>query len=108
MSETIKNESKECFCLTCACSDCGDVPCVWESNIEPMILFSETTNNKEAKPNQQRHSMYRHMTLIINDRSSGRGNRMKLSSCVVAGVKELFPNPAAVYTGHLNKEFRIG
>jgi hypothetical protein len=102
MSETIENESKERFRLTRACCDCGDVPCLWESNVDSMKLFSETTDDKEAKPNQQRHSMYRQMALIINDGPSGRGNRVKLPSCVLAGVRELFPDPAAVYTGHLD------
>jgi hypothetical protein len=43
------------------------------------------------------------MALIINDGPSGRGNRVKLLSCVVSGVRELFPDPASVYTGHVKK-----
>ncbi len=31
-------------------------------------------------------------------------NRVKLPSCVVAGMQELFSNPAAVYTRHLEKK----
>jgi hypothetical protein len=69
-----------------------------------MKLISEAQNNKEATPDQQCHSMYRQMALIINDGPSSHGNRVKLPNCVLAGVRELFPDPAAVYTGHREKE----
>lgn len=80
--------------------DCGDVPYVWETSKQHMVLFDEAQNPDEAQPNQRRHAIYRQMALIINDGPSGRGNRVKLPTCVVAGVRELFPDPKAVYTGH--------
>ncbi len=103
MSGTVEDQRNERFELTRARCDCGDIPCVWEANVESMRLFSEAWNDEEATPNQQWHSLYHQMALIINDGPSGRGNRVKLPSCVVSGVRELFPDPASVYTGHVEK-----
>jgi hypothetical protein len=103
MSGTVEDQRNGRLELTRARCDCGDIPCVWEANIESMRLFSESRNDEEATPNQQRHSLYRQMALIINDGPSGRGNRVKLPSCVVSGVRELFPDPVLVYTGHVEK-----
>jgi predicted metal-dependent RNase len=44
------------------------------------------------------------MALIINEGLSGHGNRVRLPNYVLAGVRELFPDPAAVYTGHKEKD----
>ena len=103
MSGTVEDQRNGRFELTRARCDCGDLPCVWEANVESMRLFAEARNDEEATPNQQRHSLYRQMALIINDGPSGRGNRVKLPSCVVSGVRGLFPDPASVYTGHVEK-----
>ena len=82
------------------CIDCEVFPCVWDDNQQAMKAFDEAENNDEKQPNQRRHSIYRQMALIINDGPSGRGNRLKLPNCVLMGVRELFPDPGAVYTGH--------
>jgi hypothetical protein len=97
MSGTVEDQRNERFELTRARCDCGDIPCVWEANVESMRLFSEAWNDEEATPNQQRHSLYRQMAVIINDGPSCRSNRVKLPSCGVSGVRELFPDPASVY-----------
>ncbi len=69
-----------------------------------MVLFSEAQNVEEATPKERRHSLYRQMALIINDGPSGHGNRVRLPNCVLTGVRELYPDPGAVYTGHREKD----
>jgi hypothetical protein len=100
MSGTVKDQHDGQFELTRVCCDCSNIPCIWEANVKDMELFAEAQNDKEA---QQRHSMYCQMALIINDGPSSRGNRVKLLSCVVSGVRDLFPDPDLVYTGHVKK-----
>jgi hypothetical protein len=103
MSGTVEDQPNGRFELTRAPCDCGNIPCVWEANIESIRIFAKARNDEEATPNQQWHSLYHQMALIINDGPSGRGNRVKLRSCVVFGVRELFLDPASVYTGHVEK-----
>jgi hypothetical protein len=103
MSGIAEDQRNGRFELTRARCDCGDIPCVWEANVESMRHFAEARNDEEATLNQQRPSLYRQMALIINDGPSGRGNRVKLPSCVVSSVRELFSDPASVYTGHVEK-----
>ncbi len=79
---------------------CDGLPCVWLNNKENMTLFVMTQREDETEPKHYRHAMYRQMALIINDGPSGRGNRLKLPFCVVAGIREMFPDPGKVYTGH--------
>ena len=95
---------KRRFRLIRACCDCGDVPCVWETHVDSMVLFSDAQNEEEATPKERRHSLYRQMALIINDGPSGHGNRVRLPNCVLTGVRELYPDPGAVYTGHREKD----
>ncbi len=69
-----------------------------------MVLFSEAQNEEEVTPKERRHSLYRQMALIINDGPFGHGNRVRLLNCVLTGVRELCPDPGAVYTGHREKD----
>jgi hypothetical protein len=82
------------------CIDCEEFPCLWDANQPAMVAFDEAENDDAKQPNQRRHGIYRQMALIINDGPSGRGNRLKLPQCVVDGVRNLFPDPGAFYTGH--------
>ena len=82
------------------CSDCGNSPCVWSNNERAMQEYDAAENDKDTQPNQHRHGLYRQMALIINDGPCGVGNRLKLPQCVLVGVRNLFPDPQAVYTGH--------
>ena len=82
------------------CEECDGLPCVWLNNKENMTLFVMTQREDETEPKHYRHAMYRQMALIINDGPSGRGNRLKLPFCVVAGIREMFPDPGKEYTGH--------
>ncbi len=86
------------------CVQCERVPCVWENNQEEMVNFDKANIDGDAPPNEHRHGLYRQMALIINNGPSGKGNRMKLPECVVNGVRKLFPDPDALYTGHLENE----
>jgi hypothetical protein len=66
-----------------------------------MIDFDEAEyHNKDTKPNKCHHTLYQQMTLIINDGPTGHGNRLKLPTCVLSGVRGLFPDPESNYTGH--------
>jgi hypothetical protein len=104
MSVTIEDEMRRRSQLVRACCDCGNVPCVWETDVDSMVLFLEAQNEEEATPKERRHSLYRQMALIINDGPSGHGNRVRLPNCVFTGVRELYPDPGAVYTGHREKD----
>jgi hypothetical protein len=82
------------------CIECDNLPCVWIENKDTMILFDEATHDKNTQANKHRHAMYRQMALVINDGPSGAGVRMRLPECVLAGVRDLFPDPDNTYTGH--------
>ncbi len=80
------------------CDKFGALPCVWNTNKQSMIIFTENQNEEEAKLKQQCFTMYHQMALIINGGVSGCGNR--LPECVLADVWEMFPDPDQKYTGH--------
>jgi hypothetical protein len=86
------------------CSQCQEVPCVWEHNQQAMIEFDRAKSKDDEDPNRRRFALYRQMALIINGGPSGRGNRLKLPPCVLFGVRALFPDPESVYTGHRELE----
>jgi hypothetical protein len=86
------------------CGKCNCVPCVWRSNELSMIGYDKAENDDKTKPNKCRHQLYGQMALIINGGPTGYGIRLKLPVCVVDGIRELFPDPDAVYVGHKEKE----
>jgi hypothetical protein len=86
------------------CNHCEHVPCVWERNKESMKMFDTAEHDEDTEPNKRRHALYRQMALIINDGPTGKGNRLKLPTCVVSGVRGLFPDPESNYTGHREME----
>jgi hypothetical protein len=65
-----------------------------------MINFDNAEHNEDTEVNKRRHTLYCQMALIINDGPTGRGNRLKLPTCVLSGVQGLFPNLESNYTGH--------
>jgi hypothetical protein len=82
------------------CEHCKQETCEWEEKKEEMDAYDQTicdvTTNK-ARP----HTLYRQMAIKINDgQPLGRGNRMKLPTCVVAGIRKLCPAEDGVYVGH--------
>jgi hypothetical protein len=91
-------------CDDVLCEQCENLPCVWADNQQAMVAFDQAENDEDAEPNKRRHGLYRQMALIINGGPSGSGNRLKLPTCVLTGVRELFPDPEAVYTGHKERE----
>jgi hypothetical protein len=65
-----------------------------------MVAYNQTicgdTTNKA-----RRHSLYRQMAIKINDgQPLGRGNRIKLPTFVVDGIRELCPAQDGIYVGH--------
>jgi hypothetical protein len=92
-------ESYSVFCMYCECT-----PCVWTFNEQMIIDYDKATHDEETAQNTRRHAVYRQMALYINGGPSGSGNRLKLPICVLTGVRNLFPDPDAKYTGHRDLE----
>jgi hypothetical protein len=86
------------------CNDCECTPCVWAFNEKAMIEYDKATHDEDKAQSTRRHAMYRQLALYINGGPTGRGNRLKLPTCVLTGVRNLFPDPDAKYTGHLDLE----
>jgi hypothetical protein len=99
VEEEIKKLVDEWKC-TQDCIHCDKCPCVWLKNREAMLTWDIATYDEEVEMKIRRKGIYRQMALIINDGPMGRGVRMQLPSCVVDGVRSLFPDPNAKYMGH--------
>jgi hypothetical protein len=82
------------------CEHCKQETCVWEEKKEEMVAYNQM--RCDGTPNKtRRHALYRQMAIKINDGEPlGRGNRMKLPTCVVAEIRKLCPAKDGVYVGH--------
>jgi hypothetical protein len=82
------------------CEHCKQETCEWEEKKEEMVSYNETISG-DTTNKARRHSLYRQMAIKINDgKPLGRGNRMKLPTCVVEGIRELCPAQDGIYVGH--------
>jgi hypothetical protein len=77
---------------------------MWAFNEKVMIDYNEATHDENTAQSTRHHVMYRQLALYINGGPTGRGNRLKLQTCVLTGVRNLFPDPDAKYTGHRKLE----
>ena len=71
------------------CDECGCAPCIWQEN----KVHIETDNNfllSDATNKQRRFYAYKQMVYALYSHL-GRGNRRELPSCVVEGVRGLWP-----------------
>jgi hypothetical protein len=97
--------SKDGKTYTTFCNECECTPCVWNFNEKVvMIEYDKATHDENTAQSTRRHAVYRQLTLYINGGPSGRGNRLKLPTCVLTGIRNLFPDPDAENTGHLEVE----
>jgi hypothetical protein len=86
------------------CTMCSNVPCLWIDNQPAMEAYAAAASDDNEETRKRRHGLYRQMALIVNGGPSGKGVRVKLPECVVAGIRQLFPDPDAKYTGHRDVE----
>jgi hypothetical protein len=77
---------------------------MWAFNEKVMMDYDKATHDENTAHSICRHAMYRQLALYINGGPTGRGNRLKLPTCVLTGVHNLFPYPDAKYTGHRELE----
>jgi hypothetical protein len=85
---------------TSICDDCGREACLWLSSKEEMILFNESLP-EDTESNGRRRMIFHQMAFKMNgDAPLGRGNRVQLPKCVLAGVRSLFPSADGEYMGH--------
>jgi hypothetical protein len=94
----IFSNDQKCFHIWC--THCQHVPCAWDIKERSMINFHKVQHEEDTKPNRYQHALCLQMTLIINDGPTGCGNRVKLPTCVLSGVRGLFSDPESIYTGH--------
>jgi hypothetical protein len=66
-----------------------------------MILFNESLPEDTESNGRRRTMIYHQMAFKMNgDTPLGRGNRVQLPKCVLAGVRSLFPSADGEYMGH--------
>jgi hypothetical protein len=71
---------------TMFCNECECTPCVWAFNKKVMIDYAKATHDENTAQSTRHHAMYRQLALYINGGPTGRGNRLKLPTCVLTGV----------------------
>jgi hypothetical protein len=82
------------------CEHCKQETCEWEEKKEEMVAYNQTIGGDNTNKSR-RHSLYRQMAIKINDgKPLGRGNHMKLPTCVVDGIRELCPAQDRIYVGN--------
>mmetsp|Transcript_1346 Transcript_1346/g.2115 ORF Transcript_1346/g.2115 Transcript_1346/m.2115 type:complete len:102 (-) Transcript_1346:144-449(-) len=80
------------------CNACSSKPCVWIQHQEVVLAgvehwkLMQDTNGLPYPPNERRKICYRQFTRAFHG-VLGRGERVHLPSCVIAQVREKFPNP---------------
>jgi hypothetical protein len=67
-----------------------------------MIDYDKATHDEDMAQNTHRHAIYWQLALYINGGPTGHVNRLKLPTCVLTGIRNLFPDPDAKYTGVAN------
>jgi hypothetical protein len=78
----------------------GREACFWLASKEEMILYNESLP-EDTESNGRRHMIYQQMAFKMNSNAPlGRGNRVQLPKCVLAGIRSLFPSADGEYMGH--------
>jgi hypothetical protein len=82
------------------CDDCGREACLWLASKEEMILYNESLP-EDTESNGRRRMIYHQMAFKMSSNAPlGRGSRVQLPKCVLAGVRSLFPSADGKYMGH--------
>ena len=95
------------------CKGCGQFPCIWDCNKEEYLntLYSGRVwkeanvgeiSNRVHRNRRMRNKSYQILSYLIDGRL-GRDHRKALPTCVVNGVRNMFPAADGNYTGfHLS------
>jgi hypothetical protein len=85
------------------CPHCDCEPCLWEEFREDIIgeqgeMFA-TIDQESLSPNQIRKQAYRAFVLLWKGHQ-GKGMRVRIPHCVLAGIRNVWPDPNGCYMGH--------
>ena len=73
------------------CRDCGIFPCISAREYSNMLTLGEHLKDKGMAPDGIRHRLYRFMTRVVHG-YLGAGNRKELPACVLADIRDAYPN----------------
>mmetsp|Transcript_11400 Transcript_11400/g.32389 ORF Transcript_11400/g.32389 Transcript_11400/m.32389 type:complete len:101 (-) Transcript_11400:141-443(-) len=85
-----------------ACDDCGEVVCEWLQLLPFVYIVAidePRCDDKKADRSHARKKLYRQLVMHLYG-PLGRGNRVELSPCILAGVRSIYPDPDEQYMGH--------
>jgi hypothetical protein len=76
------------------CAMCGELPCVWKSEISNIVTNDqfEHENTFGVENKTRRKVAYRYMFRIINGGPGQKGVRKRQPECVENGIRTLFPD----------------
>jgi hypothetical protein len=90
-----------------ACTECGEDVCEW-MQMQPFIcmqmgvLEPPHCDDDKAERSRARKFLYRALTMHLYG-PLGKGNRVQLATCILAGVRGLYPDPHEEYMGHKDR-----
>lgn len=84
------------------CTQCGESPC-HRVTYADMLRSAGDAIDAETPPNTARRTLYRNYIGAVHG-YLGRGNRVAVPVCVRNLIREMFPDPAGGYMGHMVAE----